>query len=451
MINERKLTKSERKKREDIVMGMKKNKRDLVKRYGKDAEQVMYARAAKIAKNETKEKMKDLNITELIEDALKNPKKADLNKDGKLSDYEKKRGAAIEKSIEDKSIKEYDSLEDEAKRYYLYLLKIGKIDKLPDNPKEAFLIQMTKDQMEKDAKKDRFERGLDETLNPEVSKKVDQFIRGLAKRYGYSEQDAVYAIMQALRQTDFDGLNENSEEVKKLTYEDFIQMVNADMRAGASPDEHVSDERIRNHAKYLYNLYLQGTSLDDLFEVKGLKEDLDLGHQDNEPHMLKADLYRIGKYAMELYQMIDQFEYKGEVDFPHWWQSKVIKAKDMLVSAKHYLDFELKEPEIDAMVDVATEEDIIDEVNPDMADDDMFRFTAERREDDFVVIDNKTGKVVKSGLGMLSATKLKDKLNNYTRVDVEGEAPLALDVDTDVDPGEPLGLAEKLAKQLKDK
>ena len=103
------------------------------------------------------------------------------------------------------------------------------------------------------------------------------------------------------------------------------------------------------------------------------------------------------------------------------------------------------------MVDVATEEDIIDEVNPDMADDDMFRFTAERREDDFVVIDNQTGKVVKSGLGMLSATKLKDKLNNYTRVDVEGEAPLALDVDTDVDPGEPLGLAEKLAKQLKDK
>ena len=89
------------------------------------------------------------------------------------------------------------------------------------------------------------------------------------------------------------------------------------------------------------------------------KEDLDLGHQDNEPHMLKADLYRIGKYAMELYKVVDQFEYKGEVDFPHWWQSKVIKAKDMLVSAKHYLDFEIKEPQIDAMVDVAAEEDII--------------------------------------------------------------------------------------------
>jgi len=90
-------------------------------------------------------------------------------------------------------------------------------------------------------------------------------------------------------------------------------------------------------------------------------EDLDLGHQDNEPHMLKSDLYRIGKYAMELYKMVDQFEGEQEVDFPHWWQSKIIKAKDMLVSAKHYLDFEIKEPQIDAMVDVAAQEDVIDE------------------------------------------------------------------------------------------
>jgi len=91
------------------------------------------------------------------------------------------------------------------------------------------------------------------------------------------------------------------------------------------------------------------------------KEDLDLGHEDNEPHMLKADLYRIGKYAMELYKMVDQFEGGQEVDFPHWWQAKIIGAKNMLVSAKHYLDFETKEPQIDAMVDVASEEGAIGE------------------------------------------------------------------------------------------
>ena len=97
-------------------------------------------------------------------------------------------------------------------------------------------------------------------------------------------------------------------------------------------------------------------------KAKGnLEEDLDLGHQDNEPHMLKADLYRIGKYSMELYKMVDKFDNGQEVDFPHWWQSKIIKAKDMLISAKHYLDFEIKEPQLDAMVDVASEEGAIDE------------------------------------------------------------------------------------------
>ena len=101
-----------------------------------------------------------------------------------------------------------------------------------------------------------------------------------------------------------------------------------------------------------------------------MKEDLDLGHEDNEPHMLKADLYRIGKYALELYKMVDQFDGKGEVDFPSWWQAKIIKSKDYLVGAKHYLDFELKEPQIDASMDevtynVSDPKDIPDNLEPE--------------------------------------------------------------------------------------
>jgi hypothetical protein len=92
-----------------------------------------------------------------------------------------------------------------------------------------------------------------------------------------------------------------------------------------------------------------------------LDEDLDLGHTDDEPHMIKSELYKIGKYAMELYKMVDQFEGPQEVDFPGWWQSKITTAKNMISSAKHYLEFELKEPQIDAMVGVATEEEAIDE------------------------------------------------------------------------------------------
>ena len=68
---------------------------------------------------------------------------------------------------------------------------------------------------------------------------------------------------------------------------------------------------------------------------------------------------------MELYQMVDQFEGMGEVDFPHWWQSKIIKAKEMISSAKHYLDFETKEPEIDAMVGAIDMSGALDNVGVD--------------------------------------------------------------------------------------
>lgn len=101
----------------------------------------------------------------------------------------------------------------------------------------------------------------------------------------------------------------------------------------------------------------------DILKAKGveLDEDLDLGHQDNEPHMIKAELAQIGKYAMELYKMVDQFEGPQEVDFPGWWQAKITTAKNMISSAKHYLEFELEEPKIDAMVNVASEEGALDE------------------------------------------------------------------------------------------
>ena len=153
MINERKLTDKELKQREQSILALKKNKRSLVKKYGKDAEKVMYGIATKQAKSKVEEMNKE-KLKGMIEDALKNPKTADLNKDGKLSSYEKKRGAAIEKN-------------------------------------------------------------LNESFNPEVTKALNRFIKAMAKRYSYSEQDAVYAIMAALKQRDFDGVNESKLKLKE--------------------------------------------------------------------------------------------------------------------------------------------------------------------------------------------------------------------------------------------
>ena len=80
--------------------------------------------------------------------------------------------------------------------------------------------------------------------------------------------------------------------------------------------------------------------------------DLDVGHQDDEPRMIKKDIYNMGKYAMELYKKLDQYDdMGGEVDFPHWWQSKITKAKSMLQSAYDYLDGEEKLDQIDAIME----------------------------------------------------------------------------------------------------
>jgi len=303
-MNERKLTKSELAKREDIIMKMKDNKRALVQKYGKDAEAVMYGRATNLAKKKS-EGMDQDKIKELVKDALQNPKKADLNKDGKLSDYEKKRGAAIEKSM----VKELD------------LDLKGGTEKDKDADIAGVVGAESALGLEENLNESK-EAGLDELKSIiDQASALGEEARSIIEAYfpSYSAQGEAYGVF------------------------DFVESSNPyDTTLVTIVEEIEADE--------------------DSYEDEDLNEDLDLGHQDNEPHMLKADLYRIGKYAMELYQMVDDFEEGSEeVDFPHWWQSKIIRSKDALVGAKHYLDFEIKEPQIDAMVDVAAEEEVIDE------------------------------------------------------------------------------------------
>ena len=78
--------------------------------------------------------------------------------------------------------------------------------------------------------------------------------------------------------------------------------------------------------------------------------DLDVGHQDDEPNMLKKDLYDIMTYASKLYKQLDKYDtFDGEVDFPQWWQKKVILARDYMSAAQHYLESEEKQPAIDQL------------------------------------------------------------------------------------------------------
>ena len=229
-----------------------------------------------------------------------------------------------------------------------------------------------------------------EAFSPEESKKIyDNFLSivgtrrdKLVKRYGSEAEKVAYAkaVKQVKKQAEKKSMEKEIEEgtcgygvdgkigntpagPSLLKLKEMVKdALKNPKKADLNKDGKLSDYEKKRGAAIEKSMMKEFETDEELIADEPISEDLDIGHQDDEPGMLKADLYRIGKYAMELYKMVDKFdEMDSEVDFPHWWQSKISKSKSMLVSAKHYLDFEMKEPQIDAMVDVASKEGVIDE------------------------------------------------------------------------------------------
>ena len=86
------------------------------------------------------------------------------------------------------------------------------------------------------------------------------------------------------------------------------------------------------------------------FKKMAQKEDKDIGHQDDEPDMLQSTAFETAQYAAKLVKKLQKYDnFDGEVDFPNWWQSKLILAKDYMQKAYHYLDSEEKQPAIDQL------------------------------------------------------------------------------------------------------
>lgn len=81
-----------------------------------------------------------------------------------------------------------------------------------------------------------------------------------------------------------------------------------------------------------------------------------VGHVDDEPDMIRKELYKIGKYSVELYKMLGELP---NADFPHWWQAKIVKSGEYIGAAKHYLEGELHAPETDT-----PEPEDKDDINP---------------------------------------------------------------------------------------
>ena len=192
-------------------------------------------------------------------------------------------------------------------------------------------------------------------MTPKEIAKREDIIRGmldnkrsLVRKYGADAEKVMYGTATS-----------KAKKIAEMESKDKLREIIKDVLS--KPMEEGKTEKYDNHPA------LKGKQKDNLpdglqkaiIKKKGGKVeegDLDLGHQDDEPGMLKSNLYTLGKDVIALYKMVSEFDdMEGEVDFPHWWQSKVIKAKDYITSAKQYLEFEINEPQIDMMVNATPE------------------------------------------------------------------------------------------------
>jgi hypothetical protein len=400
MLNERKLTENELEQRQIALKGLMKNKRSLVQKYGKDAEQVMYGIATKQSKSKVENMNKD-KIREMIKSSL---------------------------SVDESGYRPMTD-EERAKKQYMdqQLARMRKAGENYETRQRMLAAQqkMYQDRLKSTMKEENIEEA---NLNPELVKKVSQFVKGIAKYYDYAEESALYSIHDALKQLYpgiREGVNEGEVDLGSELSKDFENIIfklkkyraNTDdqkwvrtlgtlinvlqstedkfsdvsRKMGVIPtinETHSSNPNDRYVVKYsksndTYQVWEGDTLVTDFAtkeranaEAKRLNilqdiekmnkaqvgEDLDVGHQDDEPGMLKSDVYRIAKMASMLYQQLNSYGNMGEVDFPHWWQAKIIKAYDYLQSAYGYLDGEEKVAQIDSMINVEPSIEL-DEVN----------------------------------------------------------------------------------------
>ena len=287
MINERKLSENELDARFRAVKGLLKNKRNLVKKYGKDAEKVMYGTATKQAKNKV-EKMNLENLRSMIEDALSAP------------------------------VKEQSPF-------------VLAADAARDAGKKEF----------------EFPKGSGKMHPVTIKKDINE-----------NEEDAIMELRNIV-----DDLEEKADEAREIIRQYFPDELSRLDAYGVFNVAYSNNRYDTTLGKFVDNL--------EAGEYDSLEEDLDVGHTDDEPHMLKKDLYRIAKYATELFKMLDKYDNNsGEVDFPHWWQSKIVKAKDMMVSAKHYLDGEESVAKIDAVID---DVEVVDDIQENYTKDSLLK------------------------------------------------------------------------------
>jgi len=193
---------------------------------------------------------------------------------------------------------------------------------------------------------------MNEMLNPKLEKIANQIRAKFPKQGSYDPGELFDKYIG--------DYNLSSEEDKMEVYAIIRDKENEELAESALGEKKLTPAELKKREEIV-------KSMKDTFKgpkaamyaiatdkAKKVAEDLDIGHQDDEPDMLKADVARIAEYANKLYIMLDKFDkMPTEVDFPDWWQSKIHIAAENMDKATHYLEFEMKQPSIDRNINLA--------------------------------------------------------------------------------------------------
>ncbi len=340
-ITEKKLTKAELEAREKVIKDLKKNKSALVKRYGKDAEAVMYGRATNIAKKMAESENKN-RIKELVRKSLMQEVDIEVGADRYEAEKDLSQASAMMDELESllKGFDWYYYMSDDPRVYRQW----GAVDS-----KIGDLVRKLKDMgYGEDAKSlyNQYAPDGDISMKMKEGKKEDVDGDGdidskdyLAKRdaaikkakgalkedWGSSDQ---YAMNQSIHKDlgepkEFPGLGKVIDAAESAV----------DFYWDEWPEYKTDRNGLIMKAARMYSDSMFPEFMDNMRKMfsENLNEDIDLGHEDNEPHMIKGELYQIGKYAMDLYAIMEELEETGgEYDLPGWWQSKITTAKNMI-------------------------------------------------------------------------------------------------------------------------
>ena len=285
MLFERKLSENELEQREAVIQGLLKNKRNLVKKYGKDAEKVMYGIATKKAKSKV-ESMNKEKIRELIYKALtkEDNDPSGENLEGDPGEHVEEGTCGYDRDIKGKKLKGPGGL----------------------------------------------------------SEDVDNF----------EVDNAIGELGDIIR--DIDDKADEAREIVRQVFPNELSRLDA---YGAFNMTYSNNRYDVTLGRFVERLEEEGYEIED-GEVY-VNEDLDVGHVDDEPGMLKSELARAGKMVQMLYRAIDKYDGKGEVDFPQWWQKKIIQANSMLDSAFDYLDGKENVAKIDSVIKNVVKEKVV--------------------------------------------------------------------------------------------